>query len=345
MCKAVLGSLSTYYFALYKAPKKVLHTLENIRRRFFGGGEDRSRKISWVAWERILCERKKGGLGVGSLRALNIAMLGKWWWRERNETYSMWKSVVSLYNSAQSSNVSKSWIWGRIKNIDMDLSALGIDLQNYLQRKENGSGWLWTLDPSNSYTVRSLRLLIDNSLLPSFDSETDWIRWVPSKANIHLWRVLCGRLATKDNLVKRGVEMQSLDCQMCHARDETLDHVMVSCSTTRLVMAYLARWIDWWPVSETSVQSLWGAICNGDGNGDNRDKVVRKVIGVAFLWTLWRLRNSKVFNQIIIKEEEIYMNIQFLAFEWIRGRCKLGKLLCWEKWICNLLHAVSLVSL
>ena len=37
LSKAVLGSLGTYFFPLYKAPKKVLKTLECICRRFFFG--------------------------------------------------------------------------------------------------------------------------------------------------------------------------------------------------------------------------------------------------------------------------------------------------------------------
>jgi len=34
LCKSVLGNLSTYFFSLHKVPKKVLKTLESIRRRF-----------------------------------------------------------------------------------------------------------------------------------------------------------------------------------------------------------------------------------------------------------------------------------------------------------------------
>nr|KAJ0186457.1 hypothetical protein LSAT_V11C900469030 [Lactuca sativa] len=38
LCKAVLSSLSSFYFSLYKAPVKVIKTLEKIRMRFFWGG-------------------------------------------------------------------------------------------------------------------------------------------------------------------------------------------------------------------------------------------------------------------------------------------------------------------
>ena len=35
LCKAVLGSLGSFYFSLFRAPIKVINTLERIKMRFF----------------------------------------------------------------------------------------------------------------------------------------------------------------------------------------------------------------------------------------------------------------------------------------------------------------------
>ena len=77
-------------------------------------------------------------------------------------------------------------MWKTIKSIGEELMGMGIDLHNLMNPTEDGRGWKWALEPSNEYTVRSLRRLIDNSLLPEMDRETEWIRWIPSKANVHL---------------------------------------------------------------------------------------------------------------------------------------------------------------
>jgi hypothetical protein len=37
-----------------------------------------SRKISWINWRTICLRKKYGGLRVGQLRELNLALLGKW---------------------------------------------------------------------------------------------------------------------------------------------------------------------------------------------------------------------------------------------------------------------------
>nr|GEX69265.1 RNA-directed DNA polymerase, eukaryota, reverse transcriptase zinc-binding domain protein [Tanacetum cinerariifolium] len=38
-------------------------------------------KIPWIAWKKVCSPKSCGGLGVGSLNALNLAMMSKWLWR------------------------------------------------------------------------------------------------------------------------------------------------------------------------------------------------------------------------------------------------------------------------
>nr|GEV73327.1 RNA-directed DNA polymerase, eukaryota [Tanacetum cinerariifolium] len=45
---------------------------------FFNGVDPSERKITWVAWEKVLASKENGGLGVSSFHALNRALLLKW---------------------------------------------------------------------------------------------------------------------------------------------------------------------------------------------------------------------------------------------------------------------------
>ncbi|GKG26019.1 hypothetical protein Tco_0399165, partial [Tanacetum coccineum] len=38
--------------------------MESIRSKFFNGADLSERKITWVAWDRVLASKKNGGLGV-----------------------------------------------------------------------------------------------------------------------------------------------------------------------------------------------------------------------------------------------------------------------------------------
>ncbi|GJR37725.1 putative RNA-directed DNA polymerase, eukaryota, reverse transcriptase zinc-binding domain protein [Tanacetum coccineum] len=81
LIKTVLNSLGVYYFSNFKTPKKIITKLENIRRKFFWGGNNDENKIAWIAWEKVISPRVNGSLGIGSLRITNQVLLVKWWWR------------------------------------------------------------------------------------------------------------------------------------------------------------------------------------------------------------------------------------------------------------------------
>lgn len=66
LLKVVLGSVGIYYMSIFKVPESILDFLEKLRARFFWGGD-----------QHFGIFRKKGGLGVGSLKTFNLALLQK----------------------------------------------------------------------------------------------------------------------------------------------------------------------------------------------------------------------------------------------------------------------------
>ncbi|GKD67130.1 putative RNA-directed DNA polymerase, partial [Tanacetum coccineum] len=91
LVKSVLGSLPLYYFSMFRVPLSVIKNLEKIRKKIFWGGEGKN--LSWVKWDSVLTSFGEGGLNIGSLRAKNLALLGKWWWRFRREGGSLWVRI------------------------------------------------------------------------------------------------------------------------------------------------------------------------------------------------------------------------------------------------------------
>ncbi|XP_071727953.1 uncharacterized protein [Rutidosis leptorrhynchoides] len=76
----------------------VIRTLECIRSAFFWGSDDEAKKMSWIKWDSILSSLDKGGLGVGSLEAFNLALNFKWIWRFYTQTNQLWRKVIqSIY--------------------------------------------------------------------------------------------------------------------------------------------------------------------------------------------------------------------------------------------------------
>ncbi|GJY51536.1 RNA-directed DNA polymerase, eukaryota [Tanacetum coccineum] len=113
LLKSVLGASPLYSLSIFKAPKQVLHEMEQVRSNFFNGADQSERKISWVAWDKTLASKKKGGLGISSFHALNRALLLKWVWRFISQDGSFWSKVISvIYGSSieyHQTSFSSSW--------------------------------------------------------------------------------------------------------------------------------------------------------------------------------------------------------------------------------------------
>ncbi|GJU10344.1 RNA-directed DNA polymerase, eukaryota [Tanacetum coccineum] len=113
LLKSVLGASPLYTMSIFKVPKGVLKEMESIRNSFFIGVDNSDKKITWVAWDKVLASKKNGGLGVSSYFALNRALLCKWIWRFISQEDSLWFHVIqALYGSnigSHSTQLSSNW--------------------------------------------------------------------------------------------------------------------------------------------------------------------------------------------------------------------------------------------
>ncbi|KAJ0727756.1 putative RNA-directed DNA polymerase [Helianthus annuus] len=153
LLKSVLNALPTYFFSLYKAPNQVIDALDRLRRVFFWGGSEEKAKMNWVAWDNVIAPIEYGGLGFGSLKDANHAMLAKWWWRFKVENKGLWRRVIwAIHHNSRSwsaipAKISMPGIWKQIVNIHHSLQQKGIDLFKAIRNVVgNGSNTLFWLD-------------------------------------------------------------------------------------------------------------------------------------------------------------------------------------------------------
>lgn len=77
LIQSVLGNLPTYYMSLFVAPDGVIQVLEKLRSRFLWGASEERRKIHWISWDLVVAPKESRGLGVGSIKSLNMSLLMK----------------------------------------------------------------------------------------------------------------------------------------------------------------------------------------------------------------------------------------------------------------------------
>nr|GEW70920.1 putative RNA-directed DNA polymerase, eukaryota, reverse transcriptase zinc-binding domain protein [Tanacetum cinerariifolium] len=154
LVKSVLGSLALYFFSLFRAPMSVLKNLESMRSNFFWGGDDENRKMAWVKWDVALNKLALGDLDIGSLKASNWALVGKWWWRFRVEGDRLWVRIIkSIYGEdggfrvEDGNNRLIGGKWGEIVKVGRMIDKTGVNFCNsFVKKVGGGNSTLFWLD-------------------------------------------------------------------------------------------------------------------------------------------------------------------------------------------------------
>ncbi|PWA92818.1 reverse transcriptase domain, Reverse transcriptase zinc-binding domain protein [Artemisia annua] len=340
LIKSVLGSLPLYYPSLFRAPKKVLNTIESIRCRVFLGFKEESKGIYWVKWRTPLASYDQGGLGIGSTYAKNLSLLGKWWWRFHTEKEALWCRVISylygceggLYGGRgrglkSSDNIWKAnWDWrssprGRALSELQFLSSL---LDGFVLRPQAKDGRSWALSNDGLFTVNRLSSIIDSAYLSdcSPGKTHDWISLVPRKINIFIWRLVLDRLPLLSNLDSRCIDVPSVLCPLCGDHPETREHLFIACSKSLVIWR---KCLSWWGVCVPPNLSIMDLVSGSLGNNfPGYGKTIFSGVCYSVLWHIWDWRNKVVHSKIEERQEElkvdIFPRVQSLSLLWLSNR-------------------------
>nr|KAJ0194161.1 hypothetical protein LSAT_V11C800395240 [Lactuca sativa] len=93
----------------------------------------------------------KWWIGVGSIHALNVRLIVKWWWRLKNETMSLWSQVITgihcLSNKPYDylSKKTITGVWKTIAGTMKDIQEFGLNLDDIFRQEikfgENTMFW------------------------------------------------------------------------------------------------------------------------------------------------------------------------------------------------------------
>nr|GEY83271.1 RNA-directed DNA polymerase, eukaryota [Tanacetum cinerariifolium] len=107
------------------------------------------------------------------------------------------------------------------------------DLQSLMQSvflSSSGDRWICDLSGDGEYRVKEVRNFIDDLFLPSHPEVTRWVKCIPKKINIFVWRAHRDCLPTRQNLIRRGVVLESDVCPLCEDSVEEPQHNLTSFS-------------------------------------------------------------------------------------------------------------------
>ncbi|XP_071729183.1 uncharacterized protein [Rutidosis leptorrhynchoides] len=211
-------------------------------------------------------------------------------------------------------NGSWLWFWRRDPRGGIELSNFNslLDILAMTSLSNNVDTWTWDGDSSCGNSVAAARRLIDLHSIAPFSCPTNWLSLYPSKVNIFIWRLRMNRLATKDNLERKGIDLPNYLCVWCNVQNESVHHVFVSCVISKQIWSYLGSWINFNLPSWNNLEELW--IWMDNLSVHEKKKIVVRSIFYSVLWNIWRLRNSYVFNDPTFRISHVLDNIIVTSF-------------------------------
>ncbi|RVW47194.1 putative ribonuclease H protein [Vitis vinifera] len=206
-----LSSLPTYFLFLFVIPKRVCARLEKIQRDFLWGRGALENRPHLVSWKIICVAKKDGSLGICSLAAFNMALLGKWLWRFANENDPLWKQIITRkYDLQEGGGAPKVKCFPKLFNLVVNKEGWVAEAW-----EEDGVGGSWGLCFNrhlNDWEVGEVESLLSKLHPLTFRIGVDDLLWwrenkngnFSVKASFFGWEAVWSRLLTIDHLKRSG---------------------------------------------------------------------------------------------------------------------------------------------
>nr|GEY30076.1 hypothetical protein [Tanacetum cinerariifolium] len=212
LLKSVLGSIPIFHMSIFRVPSKVLQAMESLRGHFFNGHEIGSHKATWVKWNNVLAAKDKGGLGTihgvdGDVNKGNRFAGRSCWSSIMNEVRLLKGRGANIFDFMKlrlgNEETIKFWTdnWG----FEQEQFHVLVEVVKSINMVSMEDRWVWNLESSGEFSVSSIRMKIDELRLPRVSYKTRWVKHVPIKVNVFVWKVMVDALPTRFNLSRRCI--------------------------------------------------------------------------------------------------------------------------------------------
>ncbi|XP_074300989.1 uncharacterized protein LOC141632333 [Silene latifolia] len=291
LINSVLNTLHNYWASIFLIPKGVIRRIEAICRNFFWSGESEYHRVPLIAWEKICCRKKEGGLNIKRAEVWNVATVGKlvnWLHTKADRLWVLWIDHVYLkeadwqtYQPPPDSN----WNWRNICKVKDVLNSgfAGGHWQSDARGYSYQSGYHWLQGP--------------HPLVQWYND--DWDYWNIPKHSLVGWMVNHHGLQTRDKLFQLQV-CDSSSCVNCAQAIETHDHLFGSFVHSLHIIDGIEQWLG---------KRLAGSNLNCT---QMQKKVVRLAL-MATWFSIWKQRNECRLSLTLSTPRRVIMEIQSIV--------------------------------
>jgi len=200
------------------------------------------------------------------------------------------------------------------------VGELRLLLDNVNLQVTRNDRWLWRLDSSSNYTVRSAYKYLNDQFHIGSEVQVPvfWHKDVPLKVVLFAWRLFRDRLSTKDNLFRR--QIIDVDAQSCSGGCgviETSTHLFFHCNLFSSVWNHIFLWLGVVTAMPHDVTGHFNHFSHLGGFSKSRHSITQ-VIWYATVWEIWKERNNRIFNAKASSILQVVDRIKLLTFQWLK---------------------------
>ncbi|KAJ4766167.1 RNA-directed DNA polymerase (reverse transcriptase)-related family protein [Rhynchospora pubera] len=236
------------------------------------------------------------------------SLLIRWLWKLNSEPNSTWTTTVqALYGTTDLSLLlNTDFLSHDLRDILKFLPFYSTSIDS--TRGNHALSWRWT--NSGCYTSASAYALLANPGIRSPYFGKIWKLKAPPKVKIFLWLLLQDGLLTQQNLLVRNWPAND-ECPCCLARPfETACHLFLHCPFATALWNRIRHFYLLPPLILTDdLPEFW--LRNSLVIG-----TVWDIIWAATSWTIWKERNSRIFNSLTRPQFLLVQEISTLVEFW-----------------------------
>jgi hypothetical protein len=147
----------------------------------------------------------------------------------------------------------------------------------------------------------------------SFPWKGIWKVKVPLRVSFFVWTASLGKILTLDNLRKRGLIVVNWCC-MCKRSGESINHLLLHCEVARTLWSVLFTLFSVkWVMNDRVLDLL---VCWKGQRGNKMVMEVWRMAPLCLMWTIWKERNARCFEDMELTMAELSNRFLKLLFLW-----------------------------